>query len=587
MKQFFKFMFASMLGGFLLFLIVFFILVGIFSSLGKRDPKPITSNSVLHLTLTTEITDRTSENPFDGIDFSSFDASRAIGLNDLLLNIRKAKEDSNIEGIYLDLSLVQSGWASLYEIRNELIDFKESGKFIIAFGDFMSQGAYYLATVADEIYINPEGAIDLRGLNAEIMFVKNMLDKIGVEVQLLRAGRFKGAAEPLIQDRLSSENRLQIQSYISSLWNTALKGISEQRNIPVNALNDIADSYQARTAEGALEAGLIDGIRYRDEIMVMMREKLGLDENKEVNLVDYERYKRTPLPDSMLPVGKRDRIAVIYASGNFVLGRGSERSVGAERIAEAIGKARKDDSIKAIVLRINSPGGIALSGDIILREMILAGEAKPVVVSMGNVAASAGYYVAAYADKIIASPNTITGSIGVFGLIPNMQEMLNDKLGITFDNVKTNEMSDLGSVSRPLTRIEREVFEESIDRFYDTFIHHVAEGRGLPVERVDSIAQGRVWSGVDAKTIGLIDEFGGLNFAVEEAARLAGVEQYRVDEFPEIKDFFSRVMEGFGAAESRFMKARLGQGYHIIDRMQQSLESTGILMRMPYDVVIE
>lgn len=587
MKQFFKFLLASILGVFLTFVIVFFIFVGIIASLGKSDPQPVAENSVFHLELTSEIVDRSSDNPFDSFNFMSFTSDQTIGLNDLLKNIRKAKLDENIEGIFLDMSFTMAGWATMHEIRKELLDFKESGKFIVAYGDYMSQGAYYLATVADEVYLNPEGALDFRGMNSEVVFLKNMLEKIGVEMQVIRYGKYKSAGEPFFREDLSAENREQIQSYMSSMWNTVIKEISEERSMTVNELNSIADSFQTRTPEGALEAGMIEGIAYRDEIMDNLKARIELDDDKEVNLVGYSKYNNAPLPDSMLPVGKRDKIAVIYGYGNIVMESNNDLSMGADRIAKALSTARKDTTVKAIVFRVNSPGGSALASDIMLREVMLATEQKPVVVSMGDVAASGGYYVACYADRIIANPNTITGSIGVFGIVPNMKELFNDKLGITFDNVKTNEFADLGSVSRPLNRTEEQIIQEQINRVYETFIQHVADGRGLPVSAVDSIAQGRVWSGVDAQRIGLIDDFGGLNYSIEQAAELAGVENYRIVEYPEQKPLFEQLMEGFGSVEASYMKARLGNAWPVYQKIQQATENTGILMRMPYDVKID
>ncbi len=587
MKQFFKFLLASILGVFLTFVIVFFIFMGIIASLGKSDPQPVAENSVLHLELTSEIVDRSSDNPFESFNFMSFTSDQTIGLNDLLENIRKAKLDENIEGIFLDMSFTMAGWATMHEIRTEILDFKESGKFVVAYGDYMSQGAYYLASVADEVYLNPEGALDFRGMNSEVVFLKNMLEKIGVEMQVIRYGKYKSAGEPFFREDLSAENREQIQSYMSSLWNTVLKEISEQRSMTVNELNNIADSFQTRTPEGALEAGMIEGIAYRDEIMDNLKVRIELDDDKEVNLVGYSKYNNAPLPDSLLPVGKRDKIAVIYGYGNIVMESNNDLSMGADRIAKALRTARKDTTVKAIVFRVNSPGGSALASEIMLREVMLAREEKPVIVSMGDVAASGGYYVACYADKIIANPNTITGSIGVFGIVPNMKELFNDKLGITFDNVKTNDLADLGSVSRPLNRMEEQIIQEQINRVYETFINHVAEGRGLPVSAVDSIAQGRVWSGVDAKRIGLIDDFGGLNYSIKQAAELAETENYRIIEYPEQKPLFEQLMEDFGSVEARFMKARLGNAYPVYQRIQQATENTGILMRMPYDVKID
>jgi protease IV len=587
MKQFFKFMFASMLGFFLVFMLFFLLIIGMIASVGKREPVEVADNSVFHLQLKTEIIDRSSDNPFESFDFMSFSPSSAIGLNELMRNLKKAKEDENIKGIFLDLSITQTGWSTLREIREQLTDFKESGKFIVAYGDMMSQGAYYLATVADEIYINPEGTVDFRGLNAEVMFFKNMLEKIGIDAQVIRHGKYKGAGEPFFLERLSPENREQIQGFISSIWNTALRDISDERNISINRLMEIADNFETRNPAGALEAGMIDGIAFRDEVMDIFREKLDIDADKKVNLISYSKYNRAPLPKSMIPTRSRDKIAVVYAQGNIIMGEGSERSIGGDRIAKALRDARLDSSVKAIVFRVNSGGGSALASEIMLREAMLAAEEKPLIVSMGDVAASGGYYVACYADKIIASPGTITGSIGVFGMIPNMQELFNDKLGITFDNVKTNELADLGSVSRPLTRVEREIIQQEIERVYDTFINHVAEGRGLPVSTVDSIAQGRVWSGVDAKRIGLIDDLGGLNYAIEQAAEMAGIEEYRTVEFPVQKDLLEQIREGFGNVEARWLRSKLGNSYKVYETMQQATENSGVLMRMPFDIHIE
>lgn len=587
MKQFFKFMFASMLGFILTSLILLFILFGMIASLGKKEQVEVAANSVFHLTLTTEIIDRASENPMEGFDFMSFSASKAIGLNELLKNIQKAKEEENIKGILLDLSAVQAGWASVREIREQLIDFKTSGKFIVAYGDVMTQGAYYLASIADEILINPEGGVDFRGMNTEVMFLKNMLEKIGVEAQVIRHGKFKSAGEPFFLEKLSPENRTQIQEYMGSIWNTTVKDVADSRSLSANRINEIADSFITRTPQGALEAGMIDGIAFRDELMENLRERLEIETGKKVNLIDHAKFMNAPLPESMLPMRSRDKVAVIYGMGNIIMGEGNERSMGADRIAKALRTAREDSTVKAIVFRVNSGGGSALASEIMLREAMLAAEAKPLVVSMGDVAASGGYYVACYADKIIANPNTITGSIGVFGMIPNMKELFNDKLGITFDNVKTNELADLGSVTRGLTTLEREIVQREIERVYDTFLHHVSEGRGLPVASVDSIAQGRVWSGVDAKRIGLIDDFGGLNYAIEQAAELADLETYRIVEYPEQKDFLTAIRESFGGVETRILQKRLGESYKIYERMEQATENTGILMRMPYDLVIE
>jgi len=587
MKQFFKFMFASMLGFILTFLVIFFIFAGIVASIGKKETVEVKPNSVLHLTLDKQIVDRASENPFEEFNFSTFAPDQSIGLNDLITNIRKAKEDENIKGIFLDMTFVMSGWSTLREIRNELLDFKNADKFIVTYSESITQGAYYLATASDVLYVNPEGLVDFRGLNANVMFIKGMLDKIGVEAQVIRYGKYKSAGEPLFRTDLSEENRTQISGYLNSLWNTALKDISESRNIPINQLNNIADEFQTRTPQMALEAKMIDGLAYEDEVFDFIKERLEIDQTEDINFITYGKYKNTPLPESMLPMGSRDKIAVIYGSGSIVSGEGSTGNMGADPIAESFRKARKDSSVKVVVFRINSGGGSALASEVMLREVMLTTEVKPVIVSMGDVAASGGYYIASYADKIFANPNTITGSIGVFGVIPNASELLNDKMGITFDNVETNRFSDLGSLNRPLTSAERQLIQNEIDRVYETFINHVAEGRNMPVAAVDSIAQGRVWSGVDAKRIGLVDELGGMQLAVETAAEMANLEKYRLVEYPEQKNFVEMLMEDFGGLESGIIKKKLGNSYQVYQQLQNATENTGILMRMPYDISIE
>lgn len=583
-------MFASMVGFFLFSIIGFLVLMGIIAGAAKLvQPQPVSvaENSILHLRLNTEIVDRGTENPADAFDFTTFTPTQALGLNDLLHNIRKAREDVNIKGIFLDLSIIPAGWATLSEIRTQLLDFRESGKFIIAYGEIMDQRAYYIASVSDKIFIAPEGIIDFRGLNAEVSFFSNLFEKIGVEPQLIRHGQYKSAAEPLIREDLSAENRQQISQYINSFWNSVVSDISASRQIEASELNTIADQFLTRTPEMALEKRIIDGIKFRDEVNEYILGRLGLTKDDEINLVTFAKYRRAPLPESMLPQRGQGKIAVIYGSGNMVVGEGTENNMGADRIAAAIQEARKDTNIRAIVLRLNSGGGASLAGEVILREAKLAAQAKPLVVSMGDFAASGAYYISAHATEIIANPKTLTGSIGVFAMVPNMENMFNDKLGITFDNVKTNEMADFGSVSRPLTIAEEQILQQLVDRVYSVFINHVAEGRELSVSFVDSIAQGQVWSGVDAKRLGLVDSFGGLNYAIERAAQLAEVETYRIVEFPVRKDFFERFVESMEMMETRFMQAKLGETWRIYQQVQSVGEYTGIQMRMSYDIAIE
>ncbi len=579
-----------MLGFFLTLLLVFFmtfVMIATFASMASRDTVAIGKNSVLHLELTTEIIDRGGRNPFESFDFMSLSLSKAIGLNELLDQIKRAKEDENIEGIFLDISAIPAGWSTIHEIRQALDDFRESGKFVISYGEIYMQSAYYLGSVADEMYLHPEGIIDFRGINSELLFLKNMLDRLGIDPQVIRHGEFKSAGEPLFREDMSPENREQILSYISAIWNNVIGDIATSRGLTINHLTEVADGLKTRNALIAKEYDMIDGIAYRDEIKNILRQRLEIGEDDDINLVSTEKYSKAPRPKSMQIPRTRDRIAVVYATGNIISGEGSERVIGSDRIASAIREARLDKNVKAIVFRINSPGGSALASDVILREVQLASEVKPVVATMGDVAASGGYYIACAADWILANPTTITGSIGVFGMVPNMQGFFNDKLGITFDNVKTNRFADLGSVSRPLTNAERQIIQESIGQVYDTFIGHVAKGRNLPLNVVDELGRGRVWSGVEAKQNGLIDDFGGLETAIRKAAELAEIEEYRIKEYPIRKDFLTQLMEEFGGIKTRVIKKELGEAYKYYQALQEVEQMTGILTRLPYDIVME
>ncbi len=583
-------MFASMLGFFLSFMVVFFLMIGMiasFAALSSRDDAPVAPNSVLRLSLSSELVDREGRNPFESFDFMSMSLGKAIGLKELMDNIEKAKNDDNIKGIFLDLRIIPSGWSNIHEVRRALEDFKESGKFIISYGEVYMQSAYYLGSVADEVYLHPEGAIDFRGINSELVFFKNMLDRLGVDPQLIRHGEFKSAGEPFFREDMSRENREQIRSYIGSIWNNVLGEIATTRGLTVNHLNEVADGLKTRNATLSLEHDMIDGIAYKDEVMEILRERLELEEDKEVNLVSLNRYKNAPLPKSMTGPRSRDQVAVVYASGNIIDGTGGDRSIGSIDMAKAIREARENDRVKAIVFRINSPGGSALASDVILREVKLAAKEKPVIASMGNLAASGGYYIACAADMIIASPNTITGSIGVFGMVPNMQGLFNDKLGITFDNVKTNEYADMGSISRPLRPAERRIIEASIADVYETFIGHVAEGRNLPVSRVDELGRGRVWSGAEAKKNGLVDAFGGLRYAIEKAAEMAELDDYRIVEYPIRKDFFTQLMEDFGGIQERVIQRQLGEHYRYYKQLHEATQMMGVLTRLPYDIYLD
>lgn len=588
MKQFFKFTFASMLGfllaGFLLMLITIGIIVSAVSA-GKNETVVVPEKTILMLTLDQPISDRSSDNPFAHMNFISPDISTQLGLNDIISSLNKAKSDSKVKGIYLELGDVPSGQATIEEIRNALIDFKKSGKFIVSYAEVFTQKSYYLASVSDKIYLNPAGDMEFKGMVGQVMFFKGLLDKIDVEAQVIRHGKFKSAIEPFTLDKMSEPNKIQTLTFISGMWNHLLEGISASRKIPVDDLNAIANEFKIQSPEDAVNLKMVDKLLYKDEVLDELKNRVSANKIKDLKLMKLGRYAKSVDSDKK---SSDNKIAVIYASGNIVSGDGDEESVGSERISKAIRKARLDDNVKAIVLRVNSPGGSALASDIIWREMLLAKKAKPVVVSMGNVAASGGYYIACAADKIFAYPNTITGSIGVFGIIPNLKEMFNKNLGITFDEVKTNPYADYIPVTRPMSDAEKKILTHDIENIYSTFTKHVSEGRKMTVAQIDSIGQGRVWSGVDAKRIGLVDEFGGLTDAINEAAKMAKLKDFKTMELPEQKDTFEQLIETFsGDKSSVFLKNELGTAYPYFSYLSRMSRMEGVQALMPYEFIIK
>ncbi len=590
MKDFFKFMFASMLGFFIMSLILFFIFIGMitsFASMMEKKETQISENTLLKIDFKSPIIDRTSQDPFSDFDFVSMETTKSIGLNDIIENLDKAARDPNITGIYLNLSSLQAGMATIEEVYKALMEFKESGKFIIAYSDYYSQGAYYLATTADEIYVNPEGGVDFRGLSAELMFFKGTLEKLDAEMQIIRHGKYKSAVEPFMLDKMSPENREQMMAIIDGLWDRITQAISVSRNITVGDLNKYADELAINKPEDALELDFVDGLKYYDEILADLKAKLELEEDDDISSVSLAKYINAPDPSEVRP-DRKNRIAVVYAIGEIITGEGSDVVIGSDRIAKAIRTARKDEKVKAIVMRVNSPGGSALASDIILREVKLAAAEKPFIVSMGDVAASGGYYISCAADKIFADPTTITGSIGVLGLIPNLEETMKNKLGITFDYVASNENAGMMSVTRPLTQYQKDVILESIEDIYATFVNHVSEGRDMTFEDVDAIGQGRVWVGSDALEIGLVDELGGLDQAIAAAIEEAGLETWSIKEYPEQKDPIEELFkELFGqtGVEAR-LKAELGENYRLYQYLKYWQNAKGIQARMPFDIYI-
>ena len=588
MKQFFKFMFASMLGTFLTLIISFILFILIIGGAIMASSKPDTSvprNAILRLTLDAPIPERSLNNPFGDFSFGGLGGQQVPGLYETVNAIKHAKSDSNIKGILLDLGMVPSGMATVEEIRNALLDFKKSGKFIVAYSELYSQKAYYLATVANKVYMNPEGTLDFRGIGGEVMFMKGLMEKLDVQIQVIRHGKFKSAVEPFILDKMSQANKEQTLTYINSLWKQMVVGISQSRGISEAQLNKLADNLSGYTPEVAVKEKMVDQLIYKDQLLQELRTRLNIKNDKDINSITLGKYVLAN--EKNTPEYSKDKIAIIFASGDIVSGNGDEGTIGSERISKAIRKARLDNNVIAIVLRVNSPGGSALASDVIWREMVLAKKAKPVVVSMGDVAASGGYYISCAASKVFADPNTITGSIGVFGIIPNFQKTLQNKLGITFDKVTTNKHSDFITVTRPLDAEETAIMQGDIERIYKSFIGHVAEGRKTTPAAIDSIGQGRVWSGVDAKRLKLIDEFGGLNNAVDAAAKLAKLSKYNIQTLPAMQDPFTKLIEQLtGDYKDARIQNELGEYYGYFTYLRKLAKAEKIQARLPFEMSV-
>jgi protease-4 len=594
MKSFFKFTFASIIGiivGGLIFLFLGIIIVSAVIASGDKAVT-IKEKSILEIKLDKQLVDRGSDNPLADFDFISMSPNENIGLNTVLENIEKAKTDDNIKGIYLNITDIPAnfgGMASIEEIRNKLKEFKTTGKFILSYNNFgHSQKAYYLSTVADSVFLNPEAGLFLLGMGGERTFYRKFLEKIGVEAQVIRVGKYKSATEQYFRDDMSDESREQTMAYVGAMWNQLLEGISEERNISIEKLNQLIDEVAIRKAEDAKKYGLIDGVIYEDEMQDKLRQLTDIKENKKLRLVSTADYATAPKADVKF---SKNKIAVIYASGAIGLEQ-NESSIGPE-LVETIRKARLDSTIKAIVLRVNSPGGYANVSDFIWREVKLASDAKPVIASMGNVAASGGYYIACSADTIVADKNTITGSIGIYGLFFSGEELIKEKLGLTTDTYGTNEHSAFGGSyplllpvsSRKFTPTEREIVQNIINNGYDTFLNRVADGRNMTVEEVHEVAQGRVWNAMDAQKIGLVDVLGGLETAIEIAKEKAGVDEYRIVSLPKLKDPFESLLEDLsGKAQSKILKNELGEFYSTYQKTQDIIQLGGVQARIPYEI---
>lgn len=599
MKQFFKYMLASATGilvaGGILMLIFFSIVFGAISGLeGKMEDKQVKvkDNSVLHLTLSNVIEDNEEKNPFADLDLGPFQQNQKDGLNKILKTIENASKDDKIKGIFLESSYFPGGLAQMEEVRNALEDFKKSDKWIIAFSENYSQGAYYMASVADKVYLYPEGSLTFKGLSSNLMFFKGVLEKLGIEMQILRGpdNKYKSAVEPFLYEKMTDSNREQMTALLDSFWGHMLKDISQSRKISVADLEKVADSLLIRSGGDAVKLGFIDGVKYKDEVIAEMMERVEVEDEDDLHLIAYSKYKKNkPKDEGETKSYKiKNKVAVIYASGEIRSGKSNDNVMGSATIAKAIKKARQDSNVKVIVLRVNSPGGSALASDVMWRETQLARKEKPLIVSMGNLAASGGYYISSGADYIFADENTITGSIGVYGMMPNLEKLMTDKIGVTFDQVKTNEHSDWGGVFRPMDAFEKGAIQESIVQVYDTFLLRVAKGRKMSVEDVDKVAQGRVWTGKDAIKIGLVDEIGGLEEAIAYAVKKADLEEYKIKEYPEQKDPIEEMLKQLtDGAEETFVKEKLGKHYVYLQRIENLKSMQGIQARLPFYLDIE
>ena len=580
---------AVIVGLFVFSIVAMLIFFGILGLVASSSEKEVTleKNSILHLDLNGRtLVERTSdEDLVFGSFLDPFGGENTAGLVNLKKAIGEAKTNENVKGIYLNAGLFGAGQAGLLELREALIDFKASGKFIVAYDEAYSEGGYFLASVADEIYLNPLGGIDFNGFSSEGIFLKGFFEKVGIKPEVFRVGEFKSAVEPFILDKMSPENRLQTQYFLDDINNHALELIAKSRGIAQDSLVRINHQMLVRKPKDAVTYKLATALKYEDEVHSILKEKLGLKEDDQISTIN-----ATDLGG--MAKGKNitssNRIAVILAEGEIVDGN-AEGAISSEKFAKEIRKARKDENIKAIVLRVNSPGGSILASEVIWREMSEAKKVKPVIVSMGEVAASGGYYIAAPADTIVAQPNTITGSIGIFGILFNVQELVNDKLGVTTDVVSTGELSDFGNMARPLTEVERTIIQSSVEDGYETFISRVAEGRGMHPDSVRKVASGRVWTGTQAKARGLVDVLGGLDTAIGiAAAKIKAGEDYRVVYYPEKKPWFEELMLNFSdQVQVRILQTQLGDQYPLYQKIQRLKNYQGVQVRMPQEIVIK
>jgi len=598
MNNFFKTFFAALLAfvaaNILLGMITIFILSGFVSSFQQKTTAAVTPGTVLKIDFAENITDSPTLPTLDiaSLSSGSFGIVRNLSMLSVINAIKAAEADPNIDVIYINYTGPGnvSGTAQMEELRAALAEFGASGKFVVSYNDSYSQGLYWLCSVSDMVLMNPEGSFDWRGLASQVMFYKGLIDRLGVDVQVVRHGTYKAAVEPFITDKMSPANRQQMEALVGSMWKTIVEDVAEWRDIPVESLAAYADNLAIDSPAKARSLGMVDSLMYADQVMSYLGSLVGLAESQtdELNIVTLGEY--ADLNKFSGKTISRNKVAIVYADGEIVDGESTYSAIGGKTIAERLAEARKDKNVKAVVFRVNSPGGSALASEVMWREVSLLKAEKPVVVSMSNYAASGGYYISSPADSIIADRTTLTGSIGVFGLIVSARDALKNKAGITVDVAKTSPYADMGSMFRPLTKTETDYMQKSVEDVYSTFVNHVAAGRRMTFDEVDAIGQGRVWSGVEANGIGLVDSFGGLDVAIQTAARLGGVEDnYRVIEILEEENEFSALFNQLLSAKARSrvaVKDELGEALKYYDSVHNMIRRNGVQARMPYDITI-
>lgn len=581
---FLRIVLGTVIGLFVFFFLLVLMLVGAIGAASTGEVATVRDNSVLYLNLSGPVAERLAEDPFQ--DLFPESGPVPIALLPLIDAIAEAKDDPRIEGIYMEHGFIGAGYASLQEIRDAILDFKRSGKFVYSYGEYLSEADYYLASTADQLYLNPEGSLEFNGISVGVSFFQGTFEKLGVEPQIFRVGEFKSAVEPFIRKDLSDANRLQINSFISSINDYGIRSLAQESELSVDELKNISDSMLVRLPEDAETYGLVTRVAYEDEMKDLIREELGVDEDVKLRFINSSSYIQAVQMES--DDYSSNRIAVIVATGNIVMGNGGEE-IGGEKFAREIRKARENDRVKAIVLRVNSPGGSLTASDIIWREIMLTKGVKPIIASMSDLAASGGYFIAMPCDTIVAQPNTITGSIGIFGMLFNFEEFLEDKMGITNDVVSTGEFSDIFTVSKSLTDYEKSIIQEGVERGYKTFTTKAAEGRGMTVAELEKVASGRVWTGEQALGNGLVDVLGGFNTAVNIAAKAAGVEDdYRLSYHPPMENFLEQLMnKASGEVDAYYLKQHFGEVAPYVESINKLKSLQGIQARLPYDLKIQ